>query len=251
MNELTEYEKYFNQVLINFDGISLLFWLVPLPFILYYWNKLNRPLKLFGVYVFVLFFLHLAEQIHIWIVLKNDPYWELMKKLHIKDTNFLNITYRLACFSLVGTFYNTILPETIRQKITGIRFIFILCLLSVLIYIFIDGYSHFGTINSLMSRWFQIILSLLCIRKISKSGLNQTIWKNSFFLISLGILIPNVVSLFISFLGSGLQQSNFVLYVKVIIFRNIVGFFGDILTVFAFVNYQSVRYFEKKILPAG
>lgn len=245
MKNLTLAEQYYNQLLIFFDGISLLFWLIPLPFIYLRWKWLNRPMKLFGLYLILLFFLHIAEQIHIWVVLKNDPYWEFMKMLRINDTNFFNVFYRLTGFFFLGMFYNILLNEKTKIYLFK-KLIWLLCICVLLICFFVDGYNQFGTFNAILHRAFLTILPLLCIKKLSESKLHNSIWKNSFFLISLGLLIPTILSLFMSFLGSGLQQDNFILYVKTVIFRKLVGLGGEVLFALAFINYKSTRYFEQR-----
>ncbi len=244
MNYLSPEEQYYNQILIFFDGVSLLFWLIPLPFILINWKYLGEPLKLFGKYLITTLALHVLEQIHIWTVLKYDPYWEFMKKLDITDTNFLNISYRLASYIFLSFFYFKILNS--RTKVSVNTLIVIQCSFVIIIYFFIDGYNKFGTVNSTLNRTFQIVLPLIYLRKISISKLNSNIWENSFVLITIGLLVTNILSLCLSFFSSGLHEANFILYVKTVIFRNVISLIGEVLFANAFINYKTTSKLNKR-----
>ena len=237
MNNLAEREKLFNELLIYFDGISIFFWLIPLPFVVFSWRKLEPAMKIFGTYLGVLVSLHIIEHIHIQLVLKYDVYWEFMKKFEIKDTNFFNITYRFACLFFIGSFYDRVTNNSKKFPISIKVFSLLLCIFSIFIYLFIDGFRNYGTFNAILIRVFQIGLSLFYIRRITQIRLSKSVFRNPIFLISLGILLPSTVTLIMSFIGDGLHDSNFVLYVEAVMFRNVVGFAGDILFAFSFYMY--------------
>jgi|GEM_PF-6023557 len=234
MDNLAGQEKLFNEILIYFDRLSIFFWLIPLPFAFFSWRRLEPSMKIFGAYLSVLLLLHIVEHVHIQTVLINDPYWEFMKKFGIKDTNFFNITYRIACLYFVGLFYDRVMRSSTRSIVAIKELTLLLCIFSIFIYFFIDGFREYGTFNAILVRVFQIGLSLFYIRQITQIKLSKSVFKNPVFLISLGILLPSTITLIMSFIGDGLHESDFVLYVKAVIFRNVVGFAGDILFAISF-----------------
>jgi hypothetical protein len=238
MRYLSPTEQYYNQFVILFDGISLFFWLIPLPFIWLYWKELNKPLKLFGAYLFTLFFWHIIEQIHIYTVLKNDFYWEIMKGLDLRDTNFLGITYRLTTLLFLNVFYQYTFDKTNSYLFLEKPIFIISCFVCISIYFYVDGYKEYGTVNSTLIRSYLIVLPTIAIYKLAKVQLNNTIWKNPIFLINMGLLVPNIFMLLMSFLGSDLHKSNFILFAQSGVIRNILSLLGELLFVMAYRNHR-------------
>ena len=242
MHNLNELEQDYNKILILFDRVSILFWFIPIPTILLNWNRMSKELKIFAFYLVALLSLHFIENIHIWAVLKFDPYWEFMKSIDIRDTNFFNIFYRLTSYIFLGFFYEiTILKEN-NHELNFKKKSLILCMIAIFIFFFIDGYSKFGTVNSILSKCFQIILPLISINQMFKYRLNSNIWKNSFFLVNLGILLPTAFTLILSFFSDSLHENHFILFVQSIIARNIISLIGEILFAFAFVYSNNSKF---------
>ena len=240
MHQLSDIEQSYNKMLILFDRISILFSLIPLMYIWKVYYTKDKAIKVFTYFILASILLHIIEHIHIWIVLTYDPYWEIMKKLNIRDTNFFNIFYRLNIYIFLGIFYEEIIVRRTIHQISIIHICCILIIFSILIYFFVDGYNQFGTVNSIVSRSFQILFSLISINQIFKSKLNTSIWKNPYFLINLGILLPNSFTLLLSFLSDTFHKTNFILYVQSVIIRNVITLLGEIFFTMAFY-YSSAK----------
>lgn len=241
MPQLSELEQHYNNILILFDRFSILFLLIPVPFALKKIRNIQFPMKVFAYFLFTSLLLHISEHIHIWAVLKYDPYWEFMKSINIRDTNFFNIFYRLTSYIYLGIFYQLTLFQKKSEQSPIKNIAFGLCVVTIFIYFFIDGYNKFGTVNSILSRCFMIVLSLWSIKQIFKYQLNFRIWKNPFFLISLGILFPTAFTLILSFFSDTLHENDFILYVKTIIGRNIISLAGEILFALSFIYSKNAK----------
>jgi hypothetical protein len=244
MDNFSQLEKYYNGILTDFDRFSIIFWIIPILVALWNRKQLNNALKIYLYYSLVHFGLHILEHIHIWAVMKSDPFWELMKLLNIKDTTFFNIFYRLAGFYFVGKFYSAILNLPLSKIIYRASLICIV--LAVWIFWFIDGYNKFGIVNLFLIRLFLIVMPMIFLNQLysQASKSNRNLWKNSYFLISISLLVSNVLSMLFALVAERIHYTDFVLYAQLSIIRNVISILTDLIVAYAFCKANNVLYFK-------
>jgi hypothetical protein len=221
--------------------IFFLFTLIVILCGLIRFKALNYSLKIFLTYLFLTFIYNGIEQLFLWSVNAHTEKWlPILNKFKITDTNFLALYGRLIDIAILAPFYIFIL-EFKRKKmwILGAICLFIFC---IVIAIYVDGWRNYGTINSLINRSLLILLPLTYLWKLIKKTQQLSFWKNPYFLISLGILIPNLFSIIMSFIGNKLASTDYVLFIKVSLFRLFVSFFGQLLFIRAFLYAKLAKF---------
>ncbi len=242
MEKLTLLEKDYNRFLENFDRFSIILWIIPILVAFWKIKNLNYPLRIYLYYSLTIFSLHILEHVHIWAVMKYDPYWEFMKSLKINDTTFFVIFFRLTVYYFIGRFYKQILQKktsSIVYKISWVCFIS-----SIFIYWFVDGYNKYGFVNPILVRLFLIVIPITFLSEIYSNRPNITLWKNPYFLISQSLIISNVLSLLFALIAESIHYTNFVLYAQLSIVRNIVSIFTDLLVAYAFYQARNVKFMK-------
>ncbi len=233
---MTEQEKYYNYLLEISGYFPTFFLIVPIFLAIRNWKRLNKPLKYFFWYCFWLFFFNLLvigfirttdQQYHFW-----RPYLDMFQ---IKNVFFSRIAFFLNDFINLGLCYLFLLQPNHKPSFRYLS-IGLLCLVSLIVFCYIDGYQNFGTVGQNMRYVFIIAIVLLSFRKIFRENTTSRLSKNPFLGIGLGLLIPLLIGLIFSFSADSLVKTNLLLYFKLHIAANAVEVFCQIFFVFAFLQ---------------
>ena len=238
MNDL---ENYYNQIYIRIGYAILLLILLPVLFGLFRWRYLNASLLIFFWYLIAVLGYNSLEQGFVWSVTNYTKAWQpFLDRFDIADTNFLNIISRLLDYILLGFFYTAILNSSVGTWV--IRVSLLIFVSAIFIYFFIDGFRSYGNVNALVNRIYLVTLPVLYLWSLFRSQSMLNLWRNAYFLISIGLLVPNLFGLFLSFVGDKINQTDFILFVQISLIRNAFSAIGLVLFCFAFQNGKYAKY---------
>lgn len=239
---MTPLENSWNDLLLLFGKVTTIAMLIPVVVALSRKALHNRPLRVIFWYCLLSFLINAFEHTLIWAVNTYTSffrpaldYWE------IEYFFFLTILYYLKDFLLLGLFYSLIFPI---QPFN--RFILwsgrILALAATINYLFIDGYNVFGVFNPLTDAVFIVALPLLYLWFSQQQSLRIPLKKSPYFWISLGLLLPNLLSLFLYFTGDYIHRTAFILYAKFSTIKNAFEIAGQILIAIGFLHARYARF---------
>lgn len=220
--------------------------LIPIITALIFRKEWNKPLEVFFWFLVVGLIGNLLELGFIWAT-KIENYYHVfedwLKEWEIYNTNFLSIIFYLKDFLLLGLFYSLIIPV---KKLSRIIFWsgLIIALAALLNYCFIEGFREFGVINPGADAIFIALLPLLYLWLSQKQSLRIPLSKNPYLWISLGLLIPNLLSLFLYFTGNYVQKNDFILYAKFFVAKNAFEIIGLIFIAIAYAYARYVRFID-------
>lgn len=242
---MEETQNFYNNILSIAGSITIYSTILPILFGFWKWKSLNKPIKLVLYYFLLLLFMEALERFFYWYA---SNYYEQIKvvldKFQISDTSFLGITHALPDFIFVGWIFSFVLYKQLGdniQKISWFLFIF-----SIVIYFYIDGYNNIGVVNPTIDRLYLIIIPVIYLYYLSKSPPILSLWKNPFFLFALGLLLPNLLSFFLSFFGDKLEKTDFPAFVKFSIVRNIFTVFAQVFFIMVFYHARFAKFLINK-----
>jgi hypothetical protein len=234
--------KTWEDIFVSFGVIANFFLVIPIIVALIKRKDWNLPLKLIFYYCLTGFLLNLFEHFLIWVSIHHyswiKPFLEL---INTNNTHFLNILHYVKDFILLGWFFSLIFPlKTLGRKIwqSGI----ILTLAATLNHIFIEGYKDFGTFNPIADALFILTLPVLYLWFSQRQSVRIPLRRNPYLWISLGLIIPNVLALFLYLTGDYIYESEIVLYFKLFSLKNAFEMIGQLLITTGFLYARYARF---------
>jgi hypothetical protein len=215
---------------------------LPILFALFRWKYLNKVLKIFYWYCITKLIVSLLHQAFIWATgYFRDFAVEWLGKWHIENTNFMSILAYLTNFAFLGWYFYKVIPQ---EKIaTSIRWLSIgLFVFAIIDYLFIEDFRSYGIFNPGASAIFCFILPLIHLWFLYREDSRVPLSKNPYFWIAMGLLIPNLVGCFLHFVGNGIYDADFTLYVKINVGKTCLSIIGQILLAIGF-NYARYSQF--------
>lgn len=238
-------EGFYNNLLIIFSKVTLGFKVLPIFIAIWNRRNLNKSLKVLlshkiaavSIGLFVQLFIWVATY-HIYIIM---PF---IKAFKIENTNFFQILYYTIDFVLIGYFFSLILkPYRLSELIKVISSIF---LISIIInYLFIEGHNVYGVFNPVCDAIFTFIIPLLYMWFLFKKTTIVPLNKNPYFWVNVGLIVTNLVALYGFFVGNKLQQTDFILYVKISILNQISSIIGSVLIAIGFYYARYTKYLPR------
>lgn len=239
---MTPLERAWNEFLVLFGQITTLTMLLPVVVALVVRKQWNKPLKIFFWYCLASFGLNVIEISLNWAV---NNYFDFFKPAldywEIEYFFFFTIFYYLKDFILLGLFYSLIFPIASIGSII-LRISQVLALAALINYLFIEGYNVFGIFNPLADAIFLVVLPLLYLWVSQRQSLRIPLRKNPYFWFSLGILLPNILALFIYFTGDYIHTTDFILYAKIYSVKNALEIVGQILICIGFLRSRYTKF---------
>lgn len=188
-----------------------------------------------------LVFFNLVEQAFIWMAYHHfDKIAGFVAHFGITNTNFLAITYQLSNFFWLGWFYALLMPGRYSQKVKVLAgFLFVITLIN---YLFIEGIQGFGIFNPAATALFTFGLAFFYLWYIYRSQLALPLNKNPYFWMSLGLILPYLVSLFLFVFGEPAQNENFTLFMTMTIMKDGFIIIAQILITIGFFRARYARF---------
>lgn len=241
---MSEQETFYNN-LYDHIGVVLLCLRIALVCLgIWQWKRLNVPLRVFWYYLLAVLGANLLDRAFIWSVNTHTDAWRpYLTRYAITNTNFLAITHRLVDYVFLSWFYSLILP--LRWS-GGVRRVgWALVAVALFVYIWVDGFQSYGTINSVFSQAFAVALPLLHLWFLYQLLPELNLWKNAYFLISLGLLIENLLGVFVSFVAGKLNYTDGTSFLLLMMSRHLLTVTGLALYAYAFYQARYVRFLPK------
>ncbi len=239
-----------HEIFIAFGKVTTVVILIPILVALWQRKHLNRPLKIFWIYRIIYFVINILEQAFYHFAVK---YYEYIKAYLIywgvSDTSFLSILYYINTFICLSWFYYLLLPRPLSIWIFRIGMTLIVA--SVINYMFLEGYQAFGFYNPTASAIFAFSVAGLYLWHAYKNDLALPITKNPYFWLSIGLMLPYVISFFLYLVQNVMLEDNYTLFVTLSILKNCFVIIGQLFIAFGFWRAQYARfvplpYFTKK-----
>ena len=109
-------------------------------------------------------------------------------------------------------------------------------------YLFIEGYLVYGVFNPTADAVFAFALPLIYLGYLYRLDTMVPLSKNPYFWISLGLVVPNLISLIFHFVGNKLLETDFILFAKLTIAKNGITVIGHILIAIGFYYARYVNF---------
>lgn len=229
-----------NQMLIS-GKITIFTMAFPIIAALLYWRELNKVLKIFFVYCLVTFTLNCLELLYVYGVNNYTSFFEPWLAITDYRLNFLLIFYQLRNFIILGWLFSLLLKVHGQgQKLWSISLF--LSLAAIVAYILEKGWKNYGVFTPTVAAVFLVVVPLLYLWFLVRSSLSVPIMKNPYFLIGIGLAIPNLISLFLFFMGDPLQANHFCLFARLSIAKNCFLTIGQLLFALAFWRAHFTKY---------
>lgn len=242
---MTPEEKEFNDLLLLVGQLMIFVRLLPIIISIIKWQYLNRSMKILGYYLIVVMVSNLLEKTLYWSFNEHyQIYWKsILDSLQITDTNFLNIVGRVIDYVFVGWIFSFVIINPLGDKVK--KYSWWVIPIAISIYFWIDGFRNYGTVNAILNRIYLVIIPAFYFWYLFNSPPSLSLWKNSFFIFGLGLFIPNIFGLMMSFTGDKLYETDFVAFVKISIFRNCLTILAQFLFAYAFYQAKYAKYLVK------
>ncbi len=246
---MNQQEIYFNNLLLLSGNITTILSLIPILVAFWKRKEMNELLKIFWGYLATRFFLNVMMELFIWAVTNYRVFWKPILTLYkIENTLFFNILFYLSNYIFLGIFYRKLLIKKIYQ--TGLKILIpVICVASVVILIFIDGYQNFGSVGPFMNGIYICTLPMIYLWYLfleDRKGI--AIYKKPYFWISMGLLVPHGIDLIFLLTANNLYAENFILYCQSHIARNCLEIIAQIS--FAVSFYLSTKEFRTRMALA-
>lgn len=236
---MNEYNMHY--FFIEFGRIVTLTMLLPIIVAFFQRNYLNKPLKNFTFYRLLAFLFNVLEHVFYNFAVKYykliEPYFVYWK---ISDTSFLSILYHLNNFAFLSWFYFLLLPHKYGKLILWLG-IFLFASSSIN-YLFIEGYRTLGIFNPTATALFTFGVAGFYLWYTYKTYLALPITKNPYFWLSIGLMLPYVVSFFLYLVEDIMQVDNYELFVTLSIVKNCFLIIGQFLMAIGFWRARYAQY---------
>ncbi len=205
-------------------------------------KDLNKPLRIFLMYCVLSLVVNVSEQFFLWYASKNYASLEVyFKYFDIQDTSFIGILYYVLDFIFLGWFYTLLLGKNHQGRIV-LWISYLLLLVCVLNYLFIEGYKVYGKFNPAADAIFIFVLAAYYLFFLFKSNLSLPLYKNPYAWISLGLMIPHIIGIFLFIVGDVVHKENYYLFTTLSSLKNGFLIIGQILMAIGFYRAPYTRF---------
>lgn len=212
-NQIYQFSLYLSYLLLLARIILVL------AFIYYFkWIKNANAHKYLFYYAIVAFLIAAFELSFVFLVNRfQGIFLPVLKKFEIGDTFFISPMYYLNEFLFVGLAFAFAMNSQLKKILISASLV---CFFAEIINtIWFEGYKNSQTFGSLGLSLFNIFISLLYINNFFKTKNQKNSLKDSFFIISISILIPYTFSLLLYATTKSLFEENYILFQKLQFFR--------------------------------
>lgn len=240
---MNQIEAHYYRLLEQTGYVYTVLLLVPVIVAWIYWKRLSKPLKVFHWYLVARIVIVLTSEVLYRAFVEYSHFWTpVLGFLGISNMHFMNILSSLSQVIGIGYFYMLLSSHAGFCRVMK----YVMGGMIVLIssdYFFFEGYKRFGQ-WAWLEGIFILVVPALFLWKIIKKDTEVVPLKNSYFLISLGLFLTNLIALVYFFLGSSLYETNMVLFVKMQLAKNGVNVLGQLLFLLAFRRAYLLRFWN-------
>lgn len=226
-----------NNLFVLSAQIGILLMLIP---VVMGWRKyriLKHALRIFLWFYSVNFLLNLLELLYVYAIESDPESFDTWLDFIGNFVNFFIILYNLNTFLLLGYCFSILFRDgQIKAYIQRISIT--LSILAVIAYILEEGWHNYGTFGPASGALFSFFLPILYLSWLIKQELGIPLLRHPYFLIALGVVLPDLIGLFLYFTGDFLQTTNFCLFAYLGVLRNFFSIVGVALISKAFWHIQ-------------
>jgi hypothetical protein len=242
---MTPLEKQYNDILTQFGQLTTAATYITLVVAVVRIRYFNKAMWLFFTYIAVTIFLYTLEATFIWAVKNYTAFWlPYLKKFDISDTNFLEILSTLKSIILIALFYEVLLPKQQGHYVIGTGIM--MSLFAIIDYIWITGYKSSGMLMPTLVGLFLIVIPMLYLWQLYKRNNRISIYKIPYFWFSIALVIANLLGLFFYFVSEKMYETDFILFVKFSIARNLVTILRYFVFAYGFWQAKYLRFLPKE-----
>ena len=201
-------------------------------FTLVNYDKLGRSLKYFWIFV-VFMTLYSALDLMIIEVLLAAPYkfWEsifpYLQQIGIKNTNFTDPINYLIKFIFLSLFFRDLFQDPLKKRFFQYLMHALVVFELVQVFVF-KSYQGYDSLSSTVKNVFILGSTGLFMYKLYRADSHGiTLYKNPYFWLTLGLMLPALAEIFLEFIFTKLYQTDLLSFYKLYLVRNasqIVGF---------------------------
>lgn len=242
MNKL---EEEYNNILINFGLYSLFFIIIPIIFGIKKYRTLNKALVYILLFIVFEAIIELFLQGLIWISSTYLNLWlSIADLLNIDSTNFLSIFAYTNRFIILGFYFYEVLQN--RQKAKLVLYAsWLLMTIVTYDYFFITGHNNYSSFSQALLSFYGLLMALLHLKYLYTENNKVPLNKNPYFWISMGLLFPNIMTIWLELFGSYLQEADFILYCQVSICYIVFYCIGMLLIARGFYFSRYAKYLPR------
>jgi hypothetical protein len=219
---------------------------LPIILAILHSKKLNFPLSFFLYYLITDFLIALLMQTFIWVTGAFKVYFKpILDQLNLHDTNFISIINYLTTFFFLGWYYSNVFKSNrIRKIVTIISAI--LFVLAIIENFYLHDFREYNSFNATSCAVFCMALPLAHLWFVFNTITELSLRKNTYFWIDIGLLVPNVIGLFLHFTGNKLYETDMILYFKLSIAKYYFVMLAQVIYAIGFYYARYTKYLPEK-----
>lgn len=242
---MEEIVKICNNQLLLSGKIAIYTMVIPLIVAMIKWRSLNRILRFFFLYCLATLILNLVDLGYVYAVNNYTPFFKHWLEITDYSLNFLAILHQLKSFLLLGFFFSLLLANKNYGK--GLwQLSLAISLVAVIAYIVEQGWRNYGVVGPTMLAFFLFATPFFYLWYLSRNSLSLPFPKNPYFLISLGLILPNLIGLILFFIGDSLRENDFCVFARFSIAKNCFVVLELLLFSLAFIRARFANFVEIK-----
>jgi hypothetical protein len=106
----------------------------------------------------------------------------------------------------------------------------------------VEGHNVAGGFNSTVSALYCFLLPAAYMWYLYNQQSKVRLVENAYFWISLGLIVPNLLGLFLYFIGEVLYEENFNLYAQLFLTKSGIEIIAQGLTAIGFYHARKIKY---------
>jgi hypothetical protein len=235
----------YNKLYILSAKILIGLQLIPIIVGLLRYSILNKPLRIFLTYSIVFFILDFLVQILIYLVYNNYDYFSPMVSYwQLKDFSFTSIFFYIIDFIFIGWFFYLVFKPLIFANY--VKWISIILLVAVILnFLFFGGYKSLGVFNPTIVAIYNFAIPCIFMWYLFIQDSKIAISKNPYFWINLKLIIPNLITLILHFIGDKIEKTDSILFSQISLAKNGIWLLGLIFVTIGFYYARYTKYMPK------
>lgn len=234
-------ENYYNELLTIFGQITTATMFIPVAVVLVKYRQFNRAVWAFWWFALAILCCSLLEVVFIWSVNAYIDFWlPYLKYWEIGNTHFLQIVSYLNSFALFGWCYSLLFGGRVRQYLQWSSLI--LSGMALIDYLWITGYKNPSVISPIVAGLYGTFLPMLYLWFLSRSDQRVSFFQVPYVWFSYSFVLLNLTTLLFYFVSAKLYQTDFSLFVKASLGRNVLIISQSFLYAYGFWLTFYVKY---------
>ncbi len=207
----------------------------------------NMPLTIFFYYLVAMLGTLLLMSLVTWASSTYQDYWApILKRLGIDNTNFFAILGYCNTFILLGLYFSKVFPE-VRFRAYILPLSWVLLAIASIDYFFVTGYNQYSSFSQTLVGFYILLMPMAHLWYLYRTSNKVPLNRNPYFWISMGLVLPSILSTWLELYGSKLYVANFILFCQVSFCSTFFYCAGQFLITVGFYYARYVQYLPQTI----